>query len=166
MPKMQYNGALVPNMMGVYKKFKDPYSKTAELWRRSTSKTEPQTKRVKLTAEEKAQRKADRIKLQMKHDRWLYEKAQDAFAYAMDGGHPHDRFRVVFERYNLTMDDVDKVLRKIDKTKKGFYAQLAEMWSDTQGDQLHDAKNGHIDDNNQFYRVIDGEIIPEDNPWG
>lgn len=95
----------------------------------------------------------------------IWRKASAAISNSFPDGDPIDHLLSFMNRYNLSMDDIDRAVRKHEKVKGGFYAWLAGMWDDTQGDQIHDAKNGHIDDNSPFYHVEGDKIVPADNPW-
>jgi hypothetical protein len=49
-----------------------------------------------------------------------------------------------------------------------MYGYLATMWAESQSDAIHDAKHqadaGHYE-NNVFYTLQDGKIVPSKNPW-
>jgi hypothetical protein len=53
-----------------------------------------------------------------------------------------------------------------DPKYKDLSDWMATLWDDYSADSIYDAKNGHVENNNPFYRVGEnGEIEPEANPW-
>lgn len=159
------NSVQIKNKSGTYKRFKSMTAPGASEWAKSYD--EPaKPKRQKMTDEEKAAKRAaakeEKQKLEFKIDTELNMIA----AQTLDGVDPSHKLERVQRRYDIDMDDIDRIVRKHNKGTKGFYDMLADMWDDTAGDHVHDAKNGHVDDNSPFYSVDkDGNIKPESNPW-
>lgn len=129
------------------------------------------TPRKKMTPEEKMRKKLEQAAARKEHkqatDQWLLNKIDNAISSSFPDGDPADYLMGDLERHGVTMDDVNRVIRKREGRKvKGFYDYLAGMWDDTQADAIHDAKNGHGTNDSVFYRLDDdGTVHPEANPW-
>jgi hypothetical protein len=94
----------------------------------------------------------------------LYQKGLDAIGDSFPDGDPIDRLGPWLSKQGFDFEDMNKAFRKHEK--KDFYAYLAHMWEDMARDQLHDAKNGHADENSVFYHQNDqGDWVLADNPW-
>lgn len=102
-------------------------------------------------------------------DSTIFEKVQNAIGSMFDGGDPIDQLIPWMKKTGVTMDDIDRAVKKhVGRGKKiyGMHAWMADTWADMAADQIYDAENGHVDNNNQFYKVSkDGAITPNKNPW-
>lgn len=156
------NSVQVKNKSGSYKRFKSMSSPGVDEWARSYD--EP--KKEKLSPE---QRRANREKEKQDAENQMRDIAWEAemfMASALDGVDPDDKLSRLQRRLDIDMEDIDKAVKKYGSYKKDFYGSLAMMWSETQADHVHDAKNGHMDDNSQYYSVDkDGNVTPARNPW-
>jgi hypothetical protein len=101
----------------------------------------------------------------------LYWKISAAISETFPDGDPWDESSAWAKRiFNLDdWADTGKYINAAVK-KHESYASLSDwlagMWDEYQRDQISDANNGHVENNNPFYRVGEnGEIEPEGNPW-
>lgn len=157
------NSVQVKNKSGTFKRFKSMTSPGVAEWRNSYD--EPaKPKREKMSPEDKAAKREQMDKDE--RDRSIVWDCEMAAASALDGIDPSDKLARIQRKYDVDMDYIDTLFKKRHKAK-GFYDYLATMWDDTAADHIHDAKNGHVDDNSQFYSVDkDGVAIkPAKNPW-
>lgn len=159
------NAVQVKNKSGTFKRFKSMTSPGVDEWRNSYD--EPaKPKREKMSPEDRAAKREQDKKEKEQKMRDIAWDADMIAAAALDGLDPSDKLARLQRRENVDMDYIDQAIRKYRKPAKGFYDHLATMWDDTAGDHIHDAKNGHIDSNSQFYSVgKNKEIIPAENPW-
>lgn len=125
----------------------------------------------------------------------VWADVQDAIGTSFPDGDPIDHLRAYEDRWGqVDMDLIDKAVKQFagrrgkGKAKYGMYDYLADMWDDTQGDQLYDAKEmlkrkdfQLFNQNNVFYDVDGGpgwkedektwdgwdkvKIEPRRNPW-
>lgn len=140
----------VKSLDGVFKRFKSLDTPDAQAWRTSYAPKPPSkpTKPAKLTA----------------FDVW--SKVELAISNSFPDCDPIDLLLPWMDRNKIDMSTIDAVVRKHNKGVKGLYDLLGQIWDDMQGDQLHDASNGHIDDSSPFYSVSDDAVvIPKSNPW-
>ena len=159
------NSVQIKNKSGTYKRFKSMTSPGADEWANSYDEPVKPT-REKLTDEQKAVKREQARKDREKLERDIAWEADMIAASALDGIDPSMKLQRLQRKYGVDMDYIDRIVKKRNKPAKDFYHHLAMMWDDTAADHIFDAKNGHIDDNSQFYRVEkDGEIKPESNPW-
>jgi hypothetical protein len=68
------------------------------------------------------------------------------------------------ERHGIGVEHINRALRKTGRAKS-YDKWMADMWDDCAGDRLHDARNGHVDDNSPFYRLENDTVVPNPNPW-
>lgn len=103
----------------------------------------------------------------------IWARVVSAVTNSFPDGDPIDRIWPFMERNGISMEKVNKLVKKYEG-KKDFYAWLAAMWDDTQADQLHDVKmlvsrnrESEIDTNSVFFQY-DPETKtakPNENPW-
>lgn len=148
----------VPNKSGTYKRFTSLNAPGVDAWKQSYDKLKG------LTPEERTLAKQQKLEQQQKFNAWLMDKIESAMSSAMDGGDPIDTLIPAMDKYNLDIQDIDKLMKK-NGYKHGLYQELAIMWNDAQQDNIHDANNGHQQDNNQFYSIKNSQVIPTPNPF-
>jgi hypothetical protein len=154
----------IKNKSGSYKRFKSMSSPGAAEW--AASHDEPVKKRQKMSDEERKDKRAKAQEAKRQLEYQIDTELSMIAAQALDGSDPSFKLERIQRKYEIDMDAIDRIIRKFNKGTKGFYDYLADMWDDTAGDHVHDAKQGHVDDNSPFYRVDkDGNIKPESNPW-
>lgn len=154
------------------------YDNLTEDW----AKTMAANNRARMAAlkdSEKAQREREKIELaKAKREAAKKEKAAnkltadqiyrhvcDLIGETFPDGDPSDSVAPWLRQHGLTMADVDKAFKKNGKTD--MYGYIASMWDELAADALHDANNGHVDDNSPYYQTgSKGEVIRKNrNPW-
>lgn len=159
---------IVRNKDGVEKRFPANKVKSAEAdeWRNSSKKPAPKEKT------DKSASKAAKEEL----DRELHRRITNAISSSFPDGEPLDRVESFLRRHDLDIKDVDRVMKRFEKTTYNGY--LADMWDDFASDSVADAKadlaNGHVPQDSAFFRVTgtDGnkftgkeKIVMNGNPW-
>jgi len=100
-------------------------------------------------------------------DTVLLSKVEAAISTSFPDGDPMDHFINFLEHHNLSIKDVDRVMRKRYGTSYNGY--LVSAWADTARDNISDAKRelaaGKQPHHSAFYTVKDGKVVAEPNPW-
>lgn len=101
----------------------------------------------------------------------LWNKINRAVGNSFPDGDPLDHLSSYLRNHGLTMKDVDAACKKYNHTT--FNKMMVDMWDDSAADAIHDAKNmlAHKDhahtvpEYSPFWRIVDGKVIAEKNPW-
>ncbi len=94
----------------------------------------------------------------------IWRKVVDVIGNSFPDGDPIDYLIPYMEKNGITMKEINAAVRKYERVD--FYQYLSRLWDESAADQIHDAKNGHIDDNSPFYNVDKNQnIVPAQNPW-
>ncbi len=165
----------IQNLVGVFKTFKDPHSPEARAWMtnrelpydREARRREREWDKIDRAAEREERRRA---KMKPSADE-IHRRVENAVSVTFPDGDPIDYVSSWMDQNNVTMDDVDKAFKKIER--KTYHRYLGDMWEGLARDSLYDAKrhyNKHGDEphdphNGLFWEM--GKNGPElnDNPW-
>lgn len=97
----------------------------------------------------------------------IFTKVEDAISMSFPDGDPFDHLVHWLNARDLTMDDVNRVLKK--KIGITYDKYLSRMWDDAAADAVSDAEmmlsNGKTPHDSPFYHVADGKVVREPNPW-
>lgn len=156
----------VPNKVGHFKTFTSLAAPGVAAWKESVEPPKRYKKTAGVRTQESIDRAADRKAAKEALQKRLYEKAEDAIASAFDGGDPIDYLSPFLDRHGFTIEDVDRIYKKLNKTD--YYGYVAQMWDDHQSDRMSDARaNPKSADRYSDYFSIedDGTVVAKDNPW-
>ena len=96
-------------------------------------------------------------------DMWM--RVDLAIGQSFPDGDPIDDLGPWMERHNVSIEQIDRAVNRFAKIKTGMYGYLAMLWNDRQADEMADAKVGVPYENNAFWFIQDGKVVPYDNPW-
>lgn len=95
----------------------------------------------------------------------IWDEVETAIGASFPDGDPIDHLYRWMDRNKITIEQIDRAVNRYAKVKNGMYGYLAMLWSDRQADELADAKVGVPYENNAFWFIQDGKVVPHDNPW-
>jgi hypothetical protein len=180
----------IQNLSGQFKTFADAETADARAWMKNRG-VDPQVWDARLgkwVVDPKHQARMDRA-AEKREKQWeradrlankkpkidlqaVYNKYTMVVGNVFPDGDPIDYMGPWFKKnYGIEYDYgkyIDQALKKFGSgsERKGQDGYLSTMWADMAGDAIHDAKNGHVDDNSPYYDVEkDGTITPKHNPW-
>lgn len=95
----------------------------------------------------------------------IWMKVSGVVGDCFPDGDPIDELIPYMERTGITMKEINRAVKE-HSGSKSYNSYLRDLWKDTAADQVHDARNGHVDPHSPFYTVeANGRIKPTPNPW-
>lgn len=103
----------------------------------------------------------------------IYQRVENAVNASFADGDPIDHLIPYMERNGLTMEDIDRAVRKHEGLKRGgLYTWLAGMWDDFQADTISDVRSAlkskrkpDLQWEGKFFTIEGDKVEPTENPW-
>lgn len=128
-------------------------------------KTKLRFGRAKMSAEEKAEKLAERKAAIRKRLDRIHSIVTDKIGQSFPDGDPIGRLIPWMDKNKVSMEEIDKAFRVNGDGSYNDY--LIDMWDQMASDATYDAEHGHIDPNSPYYDTDkEGKVKKRDNPWG